>query len=190
MVAKRINNELMKFSEEISQYNINAECYEYKLTNSSAKREVGIFVNKNRIIHLDIPNEYPFIPPLVYVANNNLLEKYSKWSSKILNNRTEEVDYFLAWAFSIIKNPKFKFTWKYIPNGNCNTCLCCDSIICHNNWTAYYRFSTILIEYLARRSFLSNCSRLQQKLIKRIFNNENWNLPDDIILHIVNYTLD
>ena len=43
MVAKRISNELIKFSEEISQYNINAECYEYKLTNCNEKREIGIF---------------------------------------------------------------------------------------------------------------------------------------------------
>jgi ubiquitin-protein ligase len=190
MVAKRINNELMKFSEEISQYNINAECYEYKLSNCSANREVGIFLNKNMIVQLDIPNEYPFVPPLVYVANNNLLEKYSKWSSKILNSESRDIDYFLAWTFSIIKNPKFKIAWKYIPDSNCNTCLCCDSITCRNNWTVYYRFSNILIEYLARRDFLSKCSLLHQRLIKRIFNNDNWNLPNDIILHIVNYTLE
>ena len=188
MNTKRINNELIKFSEIVKmKYNIDAECYEFKLCDSSNIRRVGIFLNKNMIMRLDITKDYPFKPPNVYVANsNNLLEKYNEWSAQILSNRKDQlfVDYSLAWAFSIITNPKLAVGWDFIPTNNCIKCLCCESVTCGNNWFACCRFPNIFIEYLSRRYFVNNCSKLRQRLIRRIFNNDNWSLPDEIILYI------
>lgn len=186
---KRINNELRRFSEAVKMnYDIDAECWEFKLCDSSPIRQVGIFLNKNMIARLDLTKDYPFKPPIVYVANtNNLLEQYSNWSAQILISKEGDLhpDYILAWAFSIINNPKLVVGWDFIPTNDCNRCLCCESITCQGNWFACCRFSNIFIEYLARRYFVNNCSKLRQRLIKPIFNNDMWVLPDEIILYIV-----
>ena len=120
---KRLNNELSKFSEVVeTKFNINAECCEFKLSDSSPIRQVGIFLNKNMIIRLDLTKDYPFEPPIAYVANtNNLLEKYSDWSAKILDtnrdiNSVNRQDYILSWAFSIINNPKLAVGWDFYSN--------------------------------------------------------------------------
>ena len=42
---KRINNELSRFSEAVRMnYDIDAECWEFKLCDSSPIRQVGIFL--------------------------------------------------------------------------------------------------------------------------------------------------
>jgi len=193
---KRINNELKKFPEIMHECNINIKCCELNVIETCAlvSRRFGVFQNKNMIVQLDIPSDYPFKPPIIYVINNNnnnLMERYDRWSSKILNSRKcKETDYFLAWAFTIINNPKLSVGWNFIPTNDCKKCLCCESVTCENNWFACCCISNILIEYIGRRYFVNNCSKLRQRLIKPIFENDRWTIPDDIILYIVQIIID
>ena len=65
-------------------------------------------------------------------------------------------------------------------------CLCCESVICGKNWSPAVIMCDILGEYVTRRDFKNNCGRLMQRLISRIFNNDRWIIPDEIIMEIIN----
>ena len=193
---RRINNELKKFSDTINNFNINAECckiHNQLYIEDNLLTTIGIYINENMIIKIDINKDYPFKPPNVYVETiKNNFEQYDRWSSKIIDISVKSTtpDYLLAWIFTIINNPKLSVGWDFIPTNKCKKCLCCESIICTNNWHPGIQISNIFIEYICRRKFVNNCSKIRQRLMKSIFENDRWTIPDDIILYIVQILID
>lgn len=120
--------------------------------------------------------------------------KYDRWSTNIIKGPTglrnaakhlTNDQLFYAWAFSIIRRPKLLHYWRgIIPTRD--DCLCCESVICSKNWSPAIIMCDILGEYVTRRDFKINCGRLTQRLIHRIFNNDRWVIPDELILEIIN----
>jgi len=124
----------------------------------------------------------------------NVYTKYEKWSSNLIQGRRlinvskllTENELFYAWAFCIIRRPELLCYWRgIIPIRK--DCLCCDSLICGKNWSPSIIMCDILGEYVTRRDFKINCGNLMQRSIVRIFNNNKWVIPDEIIMMIINY---
>ena len=189
---KRILKEIVKFPEIMKKLDW---LYKIVLLEETSKTMpcVGIIDKNNTIIlKLYCLSEYPFRPPAINVNINggDRFIKYDKWLRDIMqantkNNKIKNCDYFLAWVFTIIRKPYMADTWSFIPNYSVTPCLCCESIICSDKWSPGKQFADILIEYIGRRDFSIHCSKLMQRWITPIFNNDRWILPDEIILHIL-----
>jgi hypothetical protein len=207
---KRLNSEFKKFPEHISNSiscgsNINIEICDIAV--SSEDKKIGILINNKIVLTMIISNNYPFSPPSsVFVYEDNMKvggawnascwtatkQKYDKWSVQIFENAKKnciragkDFDCSLGWAFSIIRYPVLGARWNIIPRNSSNECLCCNSIICNSNWGPALRICDLFNEYLGRRIFSLYCSKLQQRIIKSILNNDKWNIPEDIVFHIV-----
>ena len=211
---KRILHELHnKIPEKMLDLNLNHKFTFVSLDTDIVSKEYGIVNTKTDLVELKIiiPSDYPFKPPSVFVTKDNHTPpyptviplsicnfpniKYDKWSVSIIHGNNpykncglaSDCDLFSAWAFSIIRRPTLLRYWHgNIPNKK--DCLCCQSIICSNNWSPSKMLSDILAEYVTRRDFKINCRPLMQRWIGVIFNNDRWVIPDDIILKIVKMT--
>lgn len=199
MSSKRISIEIKKrFPEVMNKFGL--PFYLERFNIDGDKQELGIysFINNKLFLQFTIPAVYPFRPPSVFVIDNTLSdEKYNipywKWSVSIMEphrfcyKSTGNCDYFMAWVFSIIRRPYLSYIWKFIPSNNIkeNPCFCCESIICSNNWGPGVLISDIFLEYIGRKDFCINCSRLMQRWIKPIFDNDKWILPQEVILIII-----
>ena len=166
--------------------------------------------NNNNLeeIYLFISMEYPFKPPYVElsstIVNNfkliNISHKmrkehthfptsqYQKWCGICLKQCIIELNVIqLAWFFTLIKYPSEGKAWQVCPD-NIN-CLCCESILCGNKWSPAYTLYDICNEYILRKTFFIYTSRLMQKnmknILKNLFCNDRWNIPDDLILYIL-----
>ena len=158
-------------------------------------------------IIFNVQMEYPFKPPSITLSNT-IIEKFKSihidgkkknpfhgWNNsynKWLNDSTKNVDIGiiqLAWVFTIIRFPKLIRYWSECPDTV--GCLCCESILCGNNWSPGYCLYDICGEYLLRKTFFIYTSVLMQKnmrnILRLLFNNERWVLCDDIILHILSF---
>ena len=203
MSSKRISVEINKrFPEVMNKLGLSFELNQFEPDRQ--KKELSIYssINNKEFLQFTIPSDYPFKPPSVFVIENyyntgpyfkyNSIP-YHKWSVSIMDlNRfgykpIVNCDYFIAWVFSIIRRPYLAYIWKFIPSNNIkeNPCLCCESILCSNKWGPGVLISDILLEYIGRKDFNVNCSRLMQRWIKPIFDNEKWILPAEIILIII-----
>jgi hypothetical protein len=195
MCEKRLRNEMTKkFPQSMQEFNLD---YQLFLVDLMDFRVLGIFRNNHMILKVILSTHYPFKPPLVYISDSDGREivKYDKWSQNILDGMgvkswrrqlNNDCDYFMAWAFTIIYQPRLARSWTFIPSNENNSCLCCESILCSNKWSSGHNMVTILMEYIARRNFYHHCSSLMQRWIKPIFDNSRWYIPEDIILLIIN----
>ena len=210
---KRILHELHnKIPEKMLDLNLNDKFKFVSLDTDIVSKEFGVVNTKTGLVELKIiiPSDYPFKPPSVFVTKDNHMPpyptqiplsigdspniNYHKWCVSILHNNYNKKpgikdisNIFAAWAFCIIRRPTlFCYWYGNIPNKK--DCLCCQSIICSNNWSPSYSMSDILAEYVTRSDFKINCAPLMQRWIGAIFNNDRWVIPDDIILKIVKMT--
>jgi len=162
-------------------------------------------------ICLYINYEYPFKAPDVEIApgiidkfsqinlqNNGLnagtygrqTNKYSRWCSVCLkNSRIETSIIKRAWFFTLILYKEVAKVWHICPDKD--VCLCCQSIICGKNWSPAYTMYDVCNEYILRKTFYIFTSKLIQKrigsLFQNLFSNERWDIPEDIILHILSF---
>jgi len=195
MFLKRISNEIKFF--KLSQSNYKLQIIEDNLDNFNTK-SIELLKNNKLKILFKISNQYPFRAPYVYIPKNNNLIEYNRWNVNNgfnINNYIEkfnltEFDLLLIWLFIITQNsnllyklPKFSIT---IPQ----ECFCCSSILCNDKWHPNFRLTDIFIEYYLRNQFFTIIkSQLTIKYIKVIFNNDKWDLSQDIILHILKFLL-
>ena len=191
MSLKRILNELHNIiPNKLLENNIFDKFYFVEIGNHIICREIGVINKKNdtMIIKFNIGDSYPFKSPNVYVCEYNLEVSYLRWLSKLINYNNNisslQEKNFNAWVFSIIRWPLFK---NYLKFPQRDTCYCCESIICTNKWAPSLLLSNILFEYIISKQFLINSGNLNQRLIDNIFKNDNWYLPNDIILHILQF---
>ena len=148
--------------------------------------------NNDNSILIKISNQYPFKPPALYLKNNlynNYDINYTRWAfqsgeklKKIYKSlNLNSYDIFLLWFFVINKNifylnkiPIFSRTLE-------KECFCCSSITCSGNWCPAFKLSDVFLEYYLRKQFFNLSKPLGIKYIKSIFNNDKWNLPEDIV---------
>tara|TARA_B100001093_G_C26824963_1_gene1013588 strand:- start:1912 stop:2532 length:621 start_codon:yes stop_codon:yes gene_type:complete len=147
--------------------------------------------NNNNIL-IKIPNQYPFKPPTIYLKNylhNNFDINYSRWafqsgekSNQIFKSlNLNSYDIFLIWFFVFNKNI---FYLNKIPNYSINPnqeCFCCSSVICPDNWSPAFKLSDVFLEYYLRKQFFNLSKPLGIKYIKSLFNNDKWDLSEDIV---------
>lgn len=151
--------------------------------------------NSNTIL-INIPNQYPFKPPTIHLKNhlrNNFDINYSRWAynqgeniNKIYKKlNLNSYDIFLIWFFIFNKNIYYL---NKIPNYSVNPnqeCFCCSSVTCAGNWSPAIKLSDVFLEYYLRKQFFNLSKPLGIKYIKNIFNNEKWNLSEDIVEYIL-----
>ena len=199
MAQKRIKKEIENFPQNMEEYNLK---YNVVLLDNIIDTEFSINKNKfikigvldknnNLIMKLFCLHDYPFKSPEVLINDNNYFIKYTRWAASISErvNRLPEFDKYLSWMFSINSKPTLNNIWKYNPALNKSLCLCCESITCSNKWNPALTLYKVVLEYIAFRYYSLYTSKLMQRLIRRLFNNERWILPDDIIIYIVEFCI-
>ena len=191
MSLKRILKELHdSIPNKLLENNLFDKFYFVEIGNDIICREIGLInkYNKNMELRFKILDGYPFKSPLVTVCSNMGDIGYMRWLSKIINynNNISPLDEknFNAWIFSVIHWPHLKDYLNFPYKG---ICYCCESITCSNKWAPYRLLSDILFEFIMAKQFFIYSSNLNQRQINNIFKNDNWNLPNDIILHIINF---
>jgi len=204
MAQKRIQKEIDNFSQNMEEYNLKYKIVlldniidtdSCNINNKFIK--IGLLdKNNNLIMKLFCLHHYPFKSPEVLINqnfhnynNNDYFIKYTRWAASISErvNRLSEFDKYLSWIFSINSKPTLNNIWKYNPDLNKSLCLCCESITCSNKWSPALTLYKVVLEYVAFRDYSLYSSKLMRRLIRRLFNNERWILPDDIILYIVKF---
>lgn len=191
MSLKRILNELHNIiPNKLLENNIFDKFYFVEIGNDIICREIGVINKKNQNMEFkfNIGDSYPFKPPKVSIYEYNKEICYLRWLSKLINYKintfTLQQKNFNSWIFSIIRWPQFK---NYLDFPERGTCYCCESISCPNKWRPSRLLTDILFEYIISKQFLIYSNNLNQRLIDNIFKNDNWNLPNDLILYIIEF---
>ncbi len=194
MALKRLDREIMQiFPNKMTELLFSYKLCNFAFASSDYIAEFIIESAKNPVLYINIPFNYPFKPPTVWIPHKIMNKRYDRWSADLTNkivktsNKMPSYNIFIAWVFSIIKNPEFAESWKSVPFKLPILCMCCESITCSGNWNPRHTISQILIEYLARKNFAVYCSSLGQKRILSIFNNDRWYIPDDLIFCILQH---
>ena len=151
------------------------------------------FINKP-LLYLTVPCDYPFKSPKVSILNNfNQIKDYNRWCAdltSLINQQTQltSSDILLAWFFVYVK---WTYHISYPSNKQLYTfplqCLCCSSLSCPGNWCPARKIIDIGNEYILNQTFKNFISPPFLKMIKNIFNNDRWQLPDDIIYKILEF---
>jgi len=207
MIRKRLLLELKYFfSLKLSNHFFLELCQE-DLLNENTKFILSKKKNLDReiLFLIDIPKNYPFKAPNLYLKNSNTYQNnlnslnnlntsynkinfsYRKWIyntsedvKKYINNfNISSYEILLSWFFVINKNIRLLEKKPLFFTDLNKYCLCCTSII--NNWSPQNKLADLIIEYLLLNDFFSLSSKLGFKYINPIFNNEKWNLSEDII---------
>lgn len=164
-------------------------------------------------INLYINYDYPFKSPhieltpslidifnLINLQNNRingnirgLTSQYSKWCSICIKNTgVNTLVIKRAWFFTLILYNEISKSWNIYPDKN--ECLCCQSITCGKNWTPAFTMYDVCNEFILRKTFfIFTCKLIQKRIIslfKNLFTNENWQLPEELILHILSFCHD
>ena len=127
---RRILNEIKYIEKNLPTYNIS------ELDNVNNVNSIYIEVitpNDNKLI-FELTNDYPFKQPLSLLCNG---ENY-RYSIKKMSFRIQY----------LYNNPKEMYydENRKITNLNNISCLCCDSLLCSDNWSPVYTLYNILDE--------------------------------------------
>ena len=139
------------------------------------------YYNCKILIHLN--DSYPFHPPKIYFDNNKSIS-YNYWSYKILKNKNN-YNIFISYIFSCIYMKTLDGIKKSLPDNQ--TCLCCESLYCSNKWSPSITLFMLFNECVFRKNLEKFLLPIYQLYFIKIFKNERWNIPDDILLHIINF---
>ena len=74
---------------------------------------------------------------------------------------------------------------KIVPDNK--TCLCCESLLCGNNWNPSVHIFMLFNECVFKNNMKKYLKPLYRVYFEKIFKNDKWNIPDDILLHIINF---
>lgn len=133
-------------------------------------------------ITMHLKDEYPFKPPSLTLNNTNT--SYSYWCSVILHSQ-DNYKIFMSYVLSIISMKVTTGINKFVPNNK--ICLCCESLICGNRWSPGIHIFMVFNEFVFNSNLKKYLNPLYEKYFNMIFRNDRWNIPDDIILHIISY---
>ena len=102
-----------------------------------------------------------------------------------MNNIYEEVKLLDKKILLFFFENQYLIESKFLNLDN-KSCYCCNSITCPSQWSPSCRIDHVLIEYLEFKFIEKYTSRLQYKYLKNIYNNLFQQLPDEIIINIIN----
>lgn len=169
-----------------------------------------IIVKKNnkKIALFEVTNEYPLKPPKTIVYTNfdsRGYTTYLNWSLKrgqimrsfLIKNKINKSTLFLLWFFIITKNfyiingKKFKDINDFnLEPFTSNYCFCSSTILCSQKWDSNCNIIDIVTEILLRNDLFNLCNEKGVRYILPIFNNSKWELPEDILYHILSFIID
>lgn len=195
---KRIRKELNDIiPTKLFEQNLNYEVYrcdyyteeKTSLLGSDAPPVKIDIVNKKSkfiILQINFPNCYPFKPPYVIFSPYINPINYNKLLANNSNNKKFSKDtLFASLFFSICYNPHFYKTNLFTELILTNSCLCCSSITCPDNWYPGLGVSDIIKEYCLYKIFKKYRSNFYLKIFDKLFHNSDYNFPDEIILLIL-----
>ena len=210
---KRLKNEEKRYvNNEINNYyeiNIFNGGWEGSYDTEMRERNAEVQIKKNNKIRalVEIPRDYPFKPPIIYMnkLNSNYFkrdENYINWSFKngekmnreIKNQDIKNYDLLNVWFFIINKN-YLLFRGKDINSLSdfCITspfpCFCCSTVLCANRWSPSVNLTDIVFEIIIREELFNLCKKQGIRYIYNIFHNDRWILNEDIMWLIIDFLI-
>jgi ubiquitin-protein ligase len=196
---KRINKEIENFNDKkyISLVSEPIENIFSQITleviNENESYFLKIYKNNKFFLELSISSCYPFKPyEIANIINNiyynkiNINNNLNRISySKHLNNIYEQVKLLDKKILLFFFENQYLIESKFL-NLDHKSCYCCNSITCPSQWSPSCRIDHLLVEYLEFKFIKKYTSRLQYKYLKNIYNNLLQQLPDEIIISIIN----
>ena len=208
---KRINREIKNFNDQnyklgtmfnnnINFINITKFFDNIKLIVYIVNDEIALEVHdKDKLMFdIDIPNTYPFKP--YKITDHHIAEKqdhlYNIGYTKFLANINKYIDHNIKHNNYDIKIIMFFYK---IYTGNAprlikdtkDNCICCNSILCGNNWSPACNIVTFLLEYMEVQFLYKYTKKANYMFMKKTYDSlykigDN-NLPCDIIEKIFGY---
>lgn len=128
-------------------------CKEVKVEYTVSKEILVTLVKKGNIYIFNIPINYPFVPPYLVLNGQNIR------------------------SFFDLRSNRFKTVLKYI---NGVDCLCCNSLLCQNNWFPTISFNLIInqieefhnIKLLIIKKLLAD--KIKDKYLNRDIDLDSW----------------
>ena len=190
---KRLRKELNDIiPDRLNTCNLNydiIQCDYYEINNH--KPVVLHVINKKSnfvVMELTFPNDYPFKPPLITISPYLNPINYNKMIGNMSNNQKYQYEeLFSALFFIIAFNPFYFNTALFSHLTQSNSCFCCSSISCLNNWNPALTIADLIKEY----SLLINFKRFRKPYYLKLFNNlfytDNYSIPEEIIIKILSF---
>lgn len=157
-LKKRVNCELKKFIIPHLLY-LDHEIQELLDLNYNSVLNIFIYLKNNDILLFKLGKYYPFKPPDFLVNEKNYKDLFLKLDKNVIN---------------------------FVEKECCLKCICCDSVLCENNWSPNINIVTVINEYLKRKNTVKKY--YLNYLIQRIITNNNIN-EFGIINHINSYLI-
>ena len=185
-MQKRILRELTKtFPENVKDYKLDY-CVSINQTIGNKSNHINNITIESKkykcLLNIHLNDQYPFKPPNLSLNSTNA--SYSYWCSRILQSQ-DNYKIFMSYVLSIISMKVTIGINKIIPNNK--ICLCCESLTCGNTWSPKINIFMIFNEFVYNCNLKKYLKPIYTKYFNMIFRNDNWNIPDDIILHIISY---
>lgn len=191
-LLKRVNKELEiyktkrieDYPDSLKKFFINCMVELYITNYDNEDQHFLEIKNDVFLLTLKIPKQYPFEPYSVdnIFYNKNQLISYHKYINNICNN-SKKYDYEILNFFYKILYGKEN---KYLKNKK-NTCYCCESLTCKNNWNPALTLNDIVIELLEIKFIEKYCTKTKYELLENLYNNLFFKLPSDIKNYIFFY---
>lgn len=211
---KRLKKEQNNFeNSKINQYydfNLFSGGWEGCYSTKVKERSPEVYIMKNNKIKalFEIPPDYPFKPPIIYMkksftqVSKPITETYINWSFRNGENMNKEIkkhnirnyDLLNIWFFIINKN-YLLFRDKDINKisdfclSSPLPCFCCSTILCSNKWSPAIKITDIVFEIIIREELFKLCKKNGLRYIYCIFHNDRWNLNEDIIWTIIDFLI-
>lgn len=144
------------------------------LTISSKQYDCKLVVKLN--------DNYPFKPPKISFHNSSI--SYSYWCSQILNKK-DNYSIFISYVFTCIFMKSLQGITKIPPDNQ--TCLCCQSYHCGYRWSPSINLFMVFNECVYRKNLLKFLKPIYKVYFIKLFKNDRWNIPDDLIMHIIEF---
>lgn len=185
-MQKRILREITKiFPQAVKEHNLDYALAINETIGNKSNHINNITVSSDKYrckINMHLKDEYPFKPPLLSLFNTNM--SYSYWCSKILQKQ-DNYKIFMSYVFTKISMKVTTGINTFIPDNK--ICLCCETLICGNRWNPGINIFMLFNEFVFNSNLKKYLNPIYGKYFDMIFRNERWNIPDDIILHIISY---
>tara|TARA_B100001094_G_C18129657_1_gene771491 strand:- start:867 stop:1427 length:561 start_codon:yes stop_codon:yes gene_type:complete len=185
-MQKRVLRELTKlFPEKVNKNNLDYAVYINETIGNQQNYINNLIIESNKYnckVSMYLDDSYPFKSPKMTI--NNINRQYLHWCSKILYKQ-ENYNIFISYIFSLINMKILDGIDKTIIDNK--TCLCCKSLLCGDKWNPSINIFMIFNEYVFNSNIKKYLRPIYRVYFDKIFRNDKWNIPDDILLHIVNF---
>ena len=185
-MQKRIIKELTKtFPQNVKQNNLDYTLAVRETIGNKSNHINNIYLYSDKYnckISMHLKDDYPFKPPSIFLNDANY--SYTYWCSKILDGK-DNYSIFISYIFSCMNMKVLTGIKKIVPDNK--TCLCCESVLCSNNWKPDIHIFMIFNEYVFKNNMKKYLKPIYRVYFEKLFRNDKWDLPDDILLHIINF---